>query len=89
MNTEAQQRLADRGQGGGSDGFRLDEWNALPNVCLFAGCENGDIDERGPIWLRGGSMRKACTEHWEPTMRVLGDQASWERTDAFRPEEQS
>jgi hypothetical protein len=61
------------------DGWRLDEWNALPDVCFIATCENTEIDERGPIWLRDGSMHKACVEHWEPIMRVLGEQATWEK----------
>lgn len=61
------------------DGFRLAEWNALPDVCFIAGCDNDDIDQRGPVWLRDGSMHKACSEHWEPIFRVLGEQATWER----------
>lgn len=68
-----------------SDGWRLDEWHALPEVCLIAGCDGADIDHRGPVWLRDGSMHKACREHWEGVYRVLGEQASWERTDAYRP----
>lgn len=60
------------------DGFRLAEWDALPDVCFIAACENDEIDERGPVWLRDGSMHKACTEHWEPIFRVLGEQATWE-----------
>lgn len=59
------------------DPFCLDEWRALPEVCLFSGCEHDGIDQRGPVWLRDGSMHKACTDHWEPIMRILGEQSSW------------
>lgn len=66
------------------DAWRMDEWNALPDVCLIAACDNDDLDRRGPVWLRDGSMHKACVEHWEGILRVLGQQASWERTDGAR-----
>jgi hypothetical protein len=67
------------------DSFRLAEWQALPNYCFIGGCGNDEIDERGPIWVRDGeAMHKACTEHWEAIMRILGEQATWERTDAMR-----
>lgn len=66
------------------DPFRLEKWAALADdVCMFAGCNASETDQRGPVWLRGGGMAKACTEHWEPIMRVIGEQASWER-DAMR-----
>lgn len=67
-----------------TDPFRLAEWNALIDVCFIAGCDNLDIDERGPVWVRSPqeptkvSMHKACVEHWEPIMRVLGEQMTWE-----------
>lgn len=32
-----------------------------------------------------GCQEEACTEHWEPIMRVLGEQETWERTDGYRP----
>jgi hypothetical protein len=67
-----------------NDAFRLAEWNALPEVCLFQGCSSDDIDQRGPVFLRDGSIHKACVEHWEPIFRVLGEQASWERVDGMR-----
>lgn len=63
------------------DPWRLAEWQKLPEVCLIAGCDNHDIDQRGPVQLRNGSIHKACVEHWEGVFRVLGEQASWERTD--------
>ena len=61
-----------------SDPFRIQEWDALPDVCLIAGCDSDEIDQRGPVWLRDGSMHKACVEHWEGIFRVLGVQATWE-----------
>lgn len=67
--------------------WRLEQWCSLPNVCLIAGCDGTDIDQRGPIWVRNGDhvlMLKACTEHWEGIYQVLGVQASWERTDGAR-----
>lgn len=67
-----------------TDPWRLAEWNALTEECFIGGCDHADIDHRGPVFLRDGSMHKACTEHWEPIFRVLGEQASWERTDAMR-----
>lgn len=69
------------------DPWRREEWAALlasPDGCFIAGCDSDEIDQRGPVWLRDGSMRKACTEHWEPIFRVLGEQASWEQVDAMR-----
>lgn len=67
------------------DPFRIAEWEALPDVCLIAGCEYDEIDRRGPVWLRDGSMHKACTEHWEGVFRVLGRQAELAHgTDAYR-----
>lgn len=67
-----------------SDPWRMDEWHALPDECLIAGCDGEEIDVRGPIFLRDGSIRKACVEHWEAITLVLGEQATWERTDAAR-----
>lgn len=64
-----------------SDPWRLDEWATLPDVCLIAGCESWEVDARGPVWLRDGSIHKACPEHWEGIFRVLGEQSSWQRTD--------
>lgn len=58
-----------------SDKWRLAEWNALPDECFIAACEASETDQRGPVWLRGGSMAKACTEHWEGIFRVLGEQS--------------
>lgn len=65
------------------DPFRIAEWRALEDVCMFVGCENDQIDQRAPVFLRDGSMHKACTEHWAPIMRICGEQATWER-DAMR-----
>jgi hypothetical protein len=62
----------------------LEKWRALADACMFAGCDNDEIDQRGPVSLRDGSMHKACVEHWESIMRVLGQQATWEWTDAMR-----
>lgn len=67
-----------------TDPWRMAEWNALPDECLIDACDNTEIDQRGPVWLRSGGMRKACVEHWEGIFRVLGEQAAWERTDAMR-----
>lgn len=64
-------------------GWRLDEWAALPDVCFIAGCEAFETDPRGPVWLRDGSMHKACPEHWEPIFRVLGEHAG-ASGDAYR-----
>ncbi len=47
-------------------------------------CEGGEIDQCGPVFLRNGQIHKACTEHWEGVMRVLGEQESWQRTDGAR-----
>jgi hypothetical protein len=69
-----------------TDQWRIVEWRALPDECLIAACDGADIDHRGPVWLRDGSMRKACTEHWEAIFGVLGAQASWERVDGYRGE---
>ena len=66
------------------DPWRMAEWNALPDACLIRGCEGGEIDQRGPVALVDGSIHKACTEHWEGVFRVLGEQATWERTDGAR-----
>lgn len=62
-----------------SDPFRIGEWDTLPDVCLIAGCDSDEIDQRGPVWLRDKSMHKACVEHWEGIFRVLGGQATWEK----------
>lgn len=67
-----------------ADPWRLDEYAALPDVCLIAACDGSDIDPRGPVQLRTGAIGKACVEHWEGIFRVLGEQASWERTDGAR-----
>jgi len=48
------------------------EWCALPEVCLFDGCPYTDIDHRGPIFLRDGSIHKACVEHWEAVHGIIG-----------------
>ena len=64
------------------DPWRLDEWNALPDVCYIYGCEASETDPRGPVWLRDESMHKACREHWEGVYRVLGEQAGSD--DAYR-----
>lgn len=66
------------------DPFRLAEWDALEDVCFIGGCESSETDQRGPVFLRDGSMHKACPEHWEPIMRVLGEQATWQGQDAMR-----
>jgi len=58
--------------------YRLAEWAALPDICGISGCENTEADQRGPVFMRDGSMHKVCTEHWEPIMRVLGEQVSWQ-----------
>lgn len=68
-----------------TDPWRLDEWHALPNDrCGINGCTATETDPRGPVVMRDGSMHKLCVEHWEPIMRVLGEQASWETGDAAR-----
>ena len=66
-----------------ADAWRLDEWNAHPDVCFISACEASETDPRGPVWLRpDGSMHKACREHWEGVFRVLGEQAG--SNDAYR-----
>ena len=65
-----------------SDQWRLDEWNALPDVCFVHSCEASETDPRGPVWFRDGSMHKACQEHWECVHQVLGEQAG--SNDAYR-----
>jgi hypothetical protein len=67
-----------------TDPWRLDEWNALPDWCAIAACDNPDDDQRGPVMLRDGSIHKLCTEHWEAVFRILGEQATGERTDGSR-----
>lgn len=59
--------------------WRLAEWQALPDVCGIAGCDTAEADQRGPVYMRDGSIHKVCPEHWELIMRVLGEQGAWER----------
>lgn len=67
------------------DPWRITEWHALPDdQCGIAGCDNRETDQRGPVFMRDGTIHKVCTEHWEPIMRILGEQATWERGDAMR-----
>lgn len=66
------------------DPWRLEEWRDLPDHCLIASCDSDEIDERGPVFLRDGSIHKACPDHWSGIYRVLGAQASWERIDGSR-----
>ena len=61
---------------------RLPERDDEATRCFIRGCDNNEIDPRGPVWLIDGSEWNACTEHGEPIFRVLGEQASWEKTDA-------
>lgn len=66
------------------DPWRIDEWLKLPNVCAIAGCDApSGIDQRGPLWLKDGSMHKLCIDHWEAVFRILGEQVTWE-DDAHR-----
>ena len=51
--------------------------------CFIRACDNTEIDERGPVWLRDGSEHLACTEHWKAIFRILGEQVTWEQ-DAMR-----
>lgn len=67
-----------------ADPWRMTEWQALPETCLIEACAGDEIDQRGPVFLRDGSIHKACTEHWEGIFRVLGEQATWERQDGSR-----
>jgi hypothetical protein len=67
-----------------ADPWRMAEWNGLADECLIAGCGSEEIDQRGPVWLRNATMHKACVEHWEGIMSVLGEQGAWERTDGSR-----
>lgn len=59
------------------DPWRLAEWRALPERCGISGCGNEEADQRGPLFMRDGSMHKLCPDHWEPVMRVLGEQRAW------------
>lgn len=63
------------------DTFRRAEWATLPDVCLIYGCSNVGADVRGPVFLRDGSMHKACTPHWEAITMILGKQVVAERDD--------
>lgn len=66
------------------DRFRLVEWAALPPGCAVAGCEElWAHDERGPLFLRDGTMHRLCQDHWEAVMGVTGRQGAWE-ADAHR-----
>lgn len=67
-----------------NDPWRLEEWNAIPEECFIKGCINDDIDQRGPVITKDGTMHKACVEHWTGIFSVLGDQATWEHNDAMR-----
>ena len=66
-----------------SDPWRLDEWEALEDRCFIAGCDSYEIDFRGPIFLIDKSMHKACVQHWQAIMFVLGEQFTWQSTDAY------
>lgn len=72
---------------GERDPWRIREWMALPEVCLIYACDSSEIDQRGPVWLRDGSMHKACTPHWEGVVGVLGrqvEESMWaDRDDAM------
>lgn len=61
-----------------SDLWRIEEWNALPDVCAITACVNKGTDPRGPMFLRNGTIHKVCTEHWEAIFGVLGSQAIWD-----------
>ncbi len=52
------------------EGFNLLAWKALEDICFIQGCENKNIDNRGPIFLKTGSMHKACVPHWSAIMHV-------------------
>lgn len=67
-----------------TDPFRLAEWADLPDCCAIAGCDTSEADQRGPVFLRDGTMFKVCPEHWEAIHLVLGEQAKWERQDGSR-----
>lgn len=64
------------------DPWRMKEWNALSNICFIEGCESPDVDQRGPIFLRDGSIHKACQDHWEAVISILREQSR--RTDSAR-----
>lgn len=51
--------------------------------CFISGCDSDDIDLRGPVGLRDGSIHKACREHWEAIHGIVGRQREWEE-DAGR-----
>jgi hypothetical protein len=42
-------------------------------ACLIAGCTATEIHQE-PVLLRDGSIRRACPEHWDAIMLVLGRQ---------------
>lgn len=71
------------------DQWRMAEWHAAPDVCLIDGCESIDTDQRGPIFLRDGSMHKACSDHWEAIISVLGRQAGSSDAARWQPSEQT
>jgi hypothetical protein len=47
-------------------------WEDSPDVCMFRGCGNTDMDGRGPVVTRDGAYWKACVSHWEAVYRVHG-----------------
>ncbi len=44
----------------------------LDDECMFSGCENTNIDERGPVILRSGYRARACSEHWNAISVIAG-----------------
>lgn len=57
----------------------MEEWLALPDDrCGIVGCDAEDTDQRGPLFMRDGTIHKLCPEYWEAVMRILGGQQSWE-----------
>lgn len=66
-----------------SDRWRLAEWRALPDHCGISGCDNQEADQRGPLFMRDGTMHKLCPDHWVAVHRILGEQATWQ-SDAER-----
>lgn len=63
------------------DVWRIEEWQRLTRFiadprCFVYGCENTEIDQRGPVFDRDKRMHLACTPHWEGVYGPLGEQAA-------------
>lgn len=51
--------------------------------CFVNGCVADDLDTRGPVVTRDGRRYRACAEHWEAIIGIVGRQQTWQ-ADAYR-----